>query len=462
MTAAWRSLCHGEQVQRRRHHQTCGGGGGGGQWTRVISHLIIIFALHPVPCPLQVAKLPRHSALKVVGEPEWLNANLATALCGSLPAAAAAGPSTSVAVSPSPSCKGLLRHTLRDLEIAGCCIVDVDCAPLAAATALTRLVLEQLWELRDVGFLQGCGAGLRSLTLNDCPALASLAGLSSCPGLESLYLSALEARPSLSPLSRLTQLGELSLMGRSSDDLAPLAHCTALHTVRAWQLSAAPEQLAPLGRLPGLRHLEFRDSTALIDVTPLSSLTCLSHLDLSLGRDWRGSGPTDLRPLSSCTALVYLSVDLSYNGSLESVAPLAALTRLERLRLAGCSALRWVAPLVACTALRHLCLFSVARQPVPDDIWELDACRALEVVAVDKLGRIDLRGRTVSKALVDTVRSRYRQMVEWIASKWGCWPQLVARADRVHHNTAPTVAAAGGGSSGTHDPDCFFHSWGPG
>lgn len=104
----------------------------------------------------------------------------------------------------------------------------------------------------------------------------------------------------LSPLSGLTKLESLQMMGLVIDDVTPLATLT------------------------NLKSLTIAEGEQLADIAPIAALTQLQALTL------RGNLISDTTPLSGLTNLIYLDLEANL---ITDVTPLAGLTNLTRLAL---------------------------------------------------------------------------------------------------------------------------------
>jgi hypothetical protein len=168
-------------------------------------------------------------------------------------------------------------------------------------------------------------------------------------------------------------LRRLELYGMDSRDvvdLSGLAPCTALS--RLVLRGCGAETLGALACCATLRHVDLAGCLALVDLGGMaSSGATLEHLDVQCC-----AALASLAPLTACTALRHLDAG---NTRVADVAPLAACTALRRLSL-GRTAVADVAPLAACTALRHLDLVYCDR--LAAGFGALAACTALRVLRV--------------------------------------------------------------------------------
>ena len=133
----------------------------------------------------------------------------------------------------------------------------------------------------------------------------------------------------------------------------------------------AIRDLQPLAGLPQLRLLSLAGCSRIQDFTALSTLTGLTHLDLSghsetapdlsvlVGmQQLRELNLTSRYTLSSLTALSTLTglthLNLSHCSAVTDIAPLAGLTRMVSLSLAGVKGITSLLPLAEMSALTQL------------------------------------------------------------------------------------------------------------
>jgi Leucine-rich repeat (LRR) protein len=177
--------------------------------------------------------------------------------------------------------------------------------------------------------------------------------------LQSLNLSYQEFLVYLQPLTKLTQLVSLTLIGCSLTDLSgigelsnledlDLSSCyeltnieplAALKSLSLLNLEECIEltDLTPLSQLTTLRYLKLSDCTSITDVSPLAGLNQLELLEL-IGCD----ALSDLMPLANLVGLTVLQLG---GDSITNLPPLANLRQLESLYLIKCSALTNLSPL---------------------------------------------------------------------------------------------------------------------
>ena len=176
---------------------------------------------------------------------------------------------------------------------------------------------------------------LRGLSLNNSRKIADISQLTSLTRLTHLMLSC-TAVVDPSPLATLPNLQHLNLSDDTFDtrhiDLKLLEGLTAISCLI---LSNSCQQLG--GAKPWLSSL-----------APLSGLTTLTHLDVSVG--WGRVGPADIAPLAALTRLRFLQLR---NSRVYDVKPLAGMVRMQRLTLRG-SQVQDVRPLSGMKKLHYL------------------------------------------------------------------------------------------------------------
>ena len=112
----------------------------------------------------------------------------------------------------------------------------------------------------------------------------------------------------------LTEL-DLSGMGLTDEDIAPLRYMTNLHTLNLGETQFGRNQISNISSLAGLTNLErliLRDNL-IFDITPLAGLTNLTWLDL------QSNQISDITPLAGLTNLHTLSLDFNQINDWSSV-----------------------------------------------------------------------------------------------------------------------------------------------
>lgn len=223
---------------------------------------------------------------------------------------------------------------------------------------------------------------------------AQISDLSPLSGLTNLYsLDIIGTRVAdLSPLATLTNLKSLSILGSQIEDLSPLATLTELRSLTIYVTKIS--DISPLTTLTNLRSLSIfgpriRDISPLAthtnlqnlsirvtnveDFSPLTTLANLQHLDLSR------SPVKDLSPLTTLTKLQHL--DLA-GTQVEDLSPLTTLVKLRHLDLTG-TKVEDLSPLVGLAELKYL---NVLRTPAAkgalDQLKHLD-CRIIAALPMD-------------------------------------------------------------------------------
>jgi hypothetical protein len=194
--------------------------------------------------------------------------------------------------------------------------------------------------------------------------------LAALPDLTSLRLHC-NAPCSLEPLTRLRKLRWLRLWGTA--DLAPLARVPSLRGLRL-RVSDKEVDLRPVGQLRDLVALDLTYCKTVADLAPLAGLTRLEKLALAR------TAVADLAPLAQMTRL--RSLDLARCTEIERLDPLARLSALAHLDLSGCAGVTDLSPLAELIALRRV---------------ELDGCKGVTNLA--PLAAIARRGAVIK---VDT------------------------------------------------------------
>ena len=156
----------------------------------------------------------------------------------------------------------------------------------------------------------------------------------------------------LEGLEYCTGLESLILTHTQVSDLGPLSGLTNLETVDL-SLSRPITDLGPLSGLTNLKTLILNNCRDISDISSLSSLTSLTRLELG------DNNITDVSPLSGLTNLKTLILNHNYISDISS---LSSLTSLKFLRL-NSNEIRHVRPLSSLTSLKWLYL---GKNPVTD------------------------------------------------------------------------------------------------
>jgi Leucine Rich repeats (2 copies) len=238
----------------------------------------------------------------------------------------------------------------------------------------------------------------------------SIEGIDAFGGLTSLELLVFDA--SLKPLTSLTKLQSLVLLGRVSDlDYGPLNGLTTLKYLEVGDCAGDLSTLAGLTQLrslrldcisdisplAGLTQLDslFLRSNNISDISPLAGLTQLKSLDL-----W-GNKISDISPLAGSTKLEYL---LLRDNSISDITPLAGLTKLKTLYLGG-NQISDIGPLAALPKLQKL---SVKGNNISSVVDTLNA--------MESLVSVDISNNPISCGEIRTLRSRPYSVYWWSSS----------------------------------------------
>ncbi len=283
-----------------------------------------------------------------------------------------------------------------------------DISPLANLTELTTLLLGNN-NITDIRHL----ANLTQLTTLDVASnnITHISPLANLSELTTLLLG-LNNIADITPLVDLTQLTTLNLGWNSITDISSLANLTGLTHLVLRDNNIT--DISPLSNLTKLKHLELQNNR-ITDITPLQNLANLEYLDtqnnpifdpdspavdipdpnlksaihnaLGLNRSiitqadmlrlealpaerqgitdltgieyalnlnslgLQGNNITNLAPLATLTTLEFLF--LAGNHSITDISPLSSLTRLKRLSL-DFNRISDIRPLAGLTALTHL------------------------------------------------------------------------------------------------------------
>ena len=169
--------------------------------------------------------------------------------------------------------------------------------------------------------------------------ISDLTGLEFATNLEWLKIEANQISD-LSPLAGLTKLDLLDISGNEVSDLSPLTGLTNLRHVKISHNNIS--DLSPLAKLPNLERFDSWGNP-LSDLSPLVGLEiidiCGGQLDISTLEGAKnlkelyllGGGISDVAPLAKLTGLTRLGV--AGNNNVSDVSPLAQLTGLKWLEL---------------------------------------------------------------------------------------------------------------------------------
>ena len=247
-------------------------------------------------------------------------------------------------------------EAIQRLELVHCAHVAFDISLLGTSTRLIHLDLSNSGShVQDLSALS-CLTRLESLGAHGCSSVTDIAPLRSCATLRHLDLSLCTGVHDLGPLTALANLQHLNLSGCTGvKDLSALTALSRLqHLDLGWlpfveggphlrSLSPLPPHLEhlvlhrcnELSSLPAallgacstsLTHLDLSACTSLTDLSGLTAIMQLRHLNLS-GSEIEDEPGGRLAPLS---ALVFLQhLDLESNGPIGNWSFLATLTNLR-------------------------------------------------------------------------------------------------------------------------------------
>jgi hypothetical protein len=228
------------------------------------------------------------------------------------------------ALPPAVQALGICRHSLGWERTA-----SPRFAALARFGALRSLSLNDCWPIDTVAPL----APLTALTRLRCDAPRGWASLKACEALEEV--SAIRPRlATLRAFAKWTRLRRLTLTGSGVRSLAGMEALAALEELRLIMLPV--DDLSPLAGLNRLASIELTGLTRAHDLTPLGTLRSLRRLVIArAGIEYRDIVHVNsLRPLAAAAALEELTLQAAVvdDGDL---GPLADLPKLRQLRLFG-------------------------------------------------------------------------------------------------------------------------------
>ena len=197
---------------------------------------------------------------------------------------------------------------LESLSTCSCSSVT-DITPLRSCATLTRLDMAHCFGVHDMGPLTAL-SNLKHLNLSGCTGVKDLSALTALSRLQHLDLGFLP-------------FVEGGALLRSLSPLPPRLDYLALHGCS--ELSSLPAAL--LGACAtSLTHLDISACTGLTDLSGLTAIMQLRHLNLS-GSEIEDELGGRLTPLSALVLLQHL--DLESNGPIANWSFLAALTNLQ-------------------------------------------------------------------------------------------------------------------------------------
>ena len=271
---------------------------------------------------------------------------------------------------------------LTELDLSNLGLENADLQNLAEMKDLKSLNLSGNTEITDLSPLSGL-TNLEVLQLSDGNSMvySELSDLTPLENLTNLRVLLIPDRSNiqdLSPLSQLTALEELSIMGSHHTEgglisnLEPLA---GLSHLRVLSLNVGSADLSPLRNLASLESVEISGDIYVDDLSVFSQLTNLKTLRL---RGFREEAcPTQtLEPFSGLTQLQELVIDLEGVQSFSGIEHLTALREVE-LFLSGGTYTN-LDPFAALENLQSLSLSRSSRQDFTLDIQALSGLENLQ------------------------------------------------------------------------------------
>ena len=216
---------------------------------------------------------------------------------------------------------------------------------------------------------------LTSLRLNWCTSLTSISELENMKGLQSVHLNFCETLTDISVLPRLPNLTELSLGG--CVELVDISIIGELKQLRSLDINKCTQltDIQPLGKLKNLRDLNLSGCLSLEDISPIQFCTQLRTLTLG----GRNSTLDNIAPVHALGKLENL--DLSYCAMLEDISPLHNLNSLQQLNLSRCSVLSNIDGL---TNLKQLHTLNLSFCGVISDISPLESLSNLRELDISR------------------------------------------------------------------------------
>ncbi|WP_016910562.1 leucine-rich repeat domain-containing protein [Streptomyces xiaopingdaonensis] len=260
---------------------------------------------------------------------------------------------------------------LTDLDLEGCSKIE-DAAPLSALAGLVHLNLVQCRFVTDTKALLPLHR-LRTLDLSLSGATSVEGFGSAFPALETLNLAGCRGLQSVEGLSGLRQLTRLDLARTPIADLAGLGDLPSVTHLDVTKCT----QLRSLHGVEGMTELHRLEMTECSRLETLSGLGAHPHLNLLWIR-----GCTSLRNLEGLAPLTGLK--LLHVERCHRLTTLAGIgTRsLERLSLSTCDALQDFSELSALTSVDFLTLNQL---PEVDDLAPLDVVPRLKHLSLGRL-----------------------------------------------------------------------------
>lgn len=135
-------------------------------------------------------------------------------------------------------------------------------------------------------------------------------------------------------------------------------------------------------RFAALRKIRILNSKDLLDLSPLSSCSTLTSLELNSCGNITGTDVQNLAPLSTCRAITKLIVD--FCCKVTDISVVAHLAALEFLSVVRCRLVRDFSAIASCHALVRLYMLDV----LIDDVSPIARCSALEFLNIESCSNI--------------------------------------------------------------------------
>ena len=234
-----------------------------------------------------------------------------------------------------------------------------DLTGLEDATSLAYLAI---WN-HDIRSLEPIkNLPLTTLRLTGSDNLGDISPIQGLTNLEQLFLGNTGVSD-LAPLANMTDLQHLDLKNNQIQDISALANLTKLTALTLWNRGTdrlvppipwGNNQIRDIGPLANMTEMEYLylDYNLISDLTPLANMTKLVTLELE------GNYVSDISPLPFGRMSALRSLNLTWNGQIRDISPLARAPQrtLETLFL-GRNQISDISPLAGLTALKWLHLY---------------------------------------------------------------------------------------------------------
>lgn len=168
----------------------------------------------------------------------------------------------------------------------------------------------------------------------------------------------------LDGIQYLKNLETVMLAGNDISDIYPLSSLSNLKYLDI-SLNRELTDISPLGNLSNLKYLDISSSKELSNISPLSKLTKLEYLDAI------GNKIKDVSPLSTLPNIKILSLSINEIEDISSLNKLSSLTNLQL----GANKIKDVIPL---SNMTHLKVLGLEKNPI-DDFSPLDNLKSVEI-----------------------------------------------------------------------------------